>query len=513
MVLAVTAPIIAVIMVFSAGVGSADSPPWVGVNTSYYMGTAALCGLVALGAGLIGTGTAIAVTFLNIPMRRFLSVGLVLPFALPGYIVAYAYGAFFAPFSAGGILLREAGIAGLDLKNLFGAGLILTLTTYPYVYLAVRASLAIRSGQLIEAATSLGTSPGRALRRVILPISRPAIAAGLALALMETIGDYGVADYSGVATLSTGIFKTWYGQGNLAAAGQLAGGLFAAAVVLLILEDATRRGATASGIRTRHSNQPERRIASVKMSSGAGAAVSLLCAIPVFLGFALPVLILLELVTSSGTISNFLAWSALTNTLIVSLTGAGIATIIGLLLALMKRGSRSASTGIALKAATAGYAMPGAMVAIGIVILESATSFGPLTNWITTLGISALIYAYVIRFLTAAFQSVDSGFQTVTRRIDEASKALGANATRTFWAIQVPLISPSIVAGGLIVAVDIMKELPATLLLRPFNFETIATRTYRLASDERLAEAAPEALLLIAVAAVPVLVLNRYTSR
>jgi iron(III) transport system permease protein len=489
------APIAAVLWAAAGGDISAVTQ---GPAARYAVGTALLCLMVGIGAGVIGAGAAAAVCLAEFPGRRLFAVLLALPFAIPAYIAAYAYGDFLGPFGPVADLIGAGNLP--EIRTLPGAAFILTLATYPYVYLAMAASLSSRSGLLIEAARMLGAGPFKTVWSVLLAASRPAFAGGLALALMETAGEFGVADYFGVPTLSVGIFRTWYGLGDLSAATQIAALLFFAALVFVFLEQAGRRG------RAAEAPAGARRRRLIKLSPVAAMFVVILISLPIIFGFVIPAGVLvakLDLALSPGAAFNL--GSSAANTARVAGLGAAIAIAASIALAYSARRSDNALTRAFVRIATLGYAVPGAVIAIGILTLAA---------WMSrTIGAGAagglviLLYAYAARFTTAAFNAVAGGLAQISPQMDAAARNLGANGTRIIASIHWPQTRGAVLAGAAIVAIDIAKELPATLLLRPFNFETLATRIYRLASDERLADAAPAALILIGLGLIPVLIL------
>lgn len=489
----VAAPVGFVLGGFWSGGGISQAHIWTTNGLDYLVGTLLLCLLVGAGAAVIGAGAALLVSFSEFPGRRILSAALALPFAVPAYIGAYAYADLLGPFGAWS---RVFGGAPPDIRTLAGAAFILTLSVYPYVYLAMRASFAGRSGALLEAARMLGAGPSRAALMILLPAGRAAFAGGLALALMETAADFGVADYFGVPTLSVGIFRTWYGLGDLAAASQLAGGLFLIALILTILESTARRGLGADSAR----GQRDR--ARIRLSPTAALAALVFCAIPVLLGFAAPVALLAaKLAVPEGAGALHGLGDAVRNTTLVAVSGAIAAVLLATLLVYAARRSKTLAQQAALRAATMGYALPGAVIAIGVLGFASALG----SAGITLSGFALLLYAYVARFLTAGYNSVAGGIAQIHPFADDAARMLGAGPGRILMRIHWPIARNAFAAGAFVVLIDIAKELPATLLLRPFNFETLATRIYRLASDERLADASPAALILVAVSLAPVL--------
>ena len=504
------APVGFVLASLFSGLGDVQQHIWATTGPRYLAGTLLLCALVGAGAALIGAGAASLVALTSFPGRRFLGAALVLPFAVPAYIAAYAYADFLGPFGPVATLLggpaAEAARLIPNIRSVVGAGFILALSTYAYVYLALRASLEARSAAYLEAARSLGARPMEAARFVMLPIGRAALAGGVALALMETVAEFGVADYFGVPTLSVGIFRTWYGFGDLAAASQIAAGLFLIALVLTLVEQASRRGLAAEG--ARGGREPAR----IRLTGAAALGAFAFCAAPPLFGFAIPAGVLLSKLAgpaaslAQGSFATMAARAAL-NTFVLACAVSIIGIIVAAALALAARRGRHS---LAVRIATLGYALPGAMLAIGV--LAAATALREQTGVLIG-GMTILVYAMTIRFLTAGYNAVSGGLSQIHPLTDDAARMLGARSSAIAARIHLPLSGRAIAAGALIIFIDVAKELPATLLLRPFNFETLATQVYRLASDERFAESAPAALILIAVSLIPVIWLNAFSSR
>ncbi len=496
----VAAPILAT---FAGAVsGGVEQGQSLSINAARYSSTTVmLCALVGLGVAALGGGAALITALTDFPGRRYFEIGLALPFAIPAYVAAYAYADFLGPFGF------VAGIVGAgavpEIRTLFGAAFVLVLATYPYVYLAMRASLAARSSAFMEAARMLGASPMRAATKVLLAAGRPALIGGIALALMETAADYGVADFFGVPTLSVGIFRTWYGLGYVAGAMQLAVGLFLLAVLLILIEEASRRGRVDENVKA-HRGRARLRLSRLH----AGAAI-FGCSLPVLFGFIIPAGVLfvkLDPQLSVGA-AHGLTQSVL-NTAFLAIAGAAMATALAVLLAYAARRTQAKSAKILLRIATLGYAIPGAVIAIGILALTAM--IGRFSSAVGAGGVGVMLYAYVARFLTASFNATSGGLQQISPQMDAAARSLGAGPSRIIKDIHWPQMRGAALAGAAIVAIDIAKELPATLLLRSFNFETLSTHIYRLASDERLADAAPAALILIALGLIPAVALSLF---
>ena len=513
--LVLTLPVLAVLASLFNPASQSAGHIWATNGPAYLRGTLILCLGVGVLSGIVGTVCAVLVSLFDLPGRRFFSFALALPFAVPGYIAAYSYGDFLSPFGGLSTLLGGFGfdprLAGAlpSIRSMPGAIVILSVTVYPYVYLAVRADLVGRSAAYLEAARSLGASPARSIMRVLVPGTRTAMLGGLALALMETAADYGVADYFGVRTLSTGIFRTWYGLGDLTAAAQLASGLFIIAAFLLLLEDSIRRARTHEPVR---GGRTARRLA---LRAPGKVLAIVFCSMPIFFGFILPVIILISLAAQQTGLDARLAsiLRAGGNTLILASVSAIAVMVLSIILAYAKRqashnkATQSPIVASLIRLMTLGYAIPGAVIAIGI-LLGGAFILKPFGLSITQGGIFILLFAYIVRFLTAGYNGAHGGLSQISPLMDMAGRSLGAHDGRLMTRLHLPIARPALIAGAIIVFIDVSRELPATLLLRPFNFETLATSVYRLASDERLGAAAPMALALILAGLIPVTLLS-----
>lgn len=493
------------------------------VLPGYISNTLQLMALVAAMTAFIGIGTAWLTVSTRFPGRRIFNWALVLPLATPAYIVAYVYTDLLS--FAGPVQSALRALTGWHVgdyyfpavRSLPGAAVMLSLVLYPYVYLLARTSFERQSAALFEAARILGAKPWRAFLRVALPCARPAIAGGLALVLMETISDFGVVDYFAVPTLTAGIFRTWFNLGDALSAAQIAAWLFVFAIALVFIEVAGRRGKVANPMARDMAPTPR------QLGPIAGPAVALACALPVILGFVVPAGVLLRYAILEGDPMlgrNFFdfAW----NSLLVAAIAAVLATFLALLLAYGERLHPTRFNKVSIRFATLGYALPGAMIAIGILKLSTGIDrafagavegFGFSPGLIITGSIAGLVFAYVARFLTAAYNATHSGLEKIHPTLDAAARSLGAAPRRVLSAIHVPLLTGALASAALIVFIDVMKELPATLLLRPFNFETLATRTYRLASDEKLGEASTAALMIVLLGLLPTILLSISISR
>ncbi|AUX70537.1 iron ABC transporter permease [Porphyrobacter sp. HT-58-2] len=493
-----------------------------------YIANTALLMLLAGGiAAIIGTGCAWLIAATRFPGQRLLGWALVLPLALPAYLAAYIYADMLD--YAGPVQSALRSLTGWgaedyifpDIRSLGGGAFVLGFVLYPYVYLLARTAFATQSLTQFRAARSLGAPPARAFRQVALPAARPAIAGGLALVLMEVLADFGVAEYFAIPTFSTGIFRSWLAMGDKAAALKLAAVMLVFVILLVAWEAQSRRGRSDSrdGLAARPTDEPL-----VGLSPLGKVLAFAACALPVLLGFVLPAGYLVSLALSetaqnaAGEIGTYLKGS-----LWLGLATALLCLIAALLLAFARARSPSRAAAGAIRLATLGYALPGALLAVGLLAPlgafdQSLTRFARdslgWTGGLLLTGTSAiLVYALSVRFLTVAYNSVSGGLARIPPSLDAAARSLGAGPSQVLARIYAPLLAPSLAGAAALVFIDTLRELPATLILRPFNLETLATRTYRLASDERLVEAAIPALILLAAGLLPVLVLNRLGKR
>ncbi|WP_233998549.1 iron ABC transporter permease [Erythrobacter sp. YT30] len=520
-------PIIAVLFAIPLGESALISHLMSTVLPRYIANTAALMAIAGGIAVVIGTGCAWLVSAAEFPGRRVLSWALILPLAVPAYIGAYLYADlldFSGPVQSGlrAVTGWEVGDYSFpQIRSLWGGGAILGLVLYPYVYLLTRASFATQSIAQFQAARSLGARPWVAFTRIALPGARPAIAGGLALVLMEVLADFGVADYFAIPTFSTGIFRSWLAMGDKQAAMGLAAMMLVFVIALVTFEAMTRGGSSESrdGLGARAGAEPL-----VALSPMGKALALIACLLPVLLGFVIPALTLAGMAVTDPAIAaaRDLADYA-SGSLWLGIASALVCCLAALLLVFAKTRSNSLLTRGTIRIATLGYALPGALLAVGLLsplgafdqtltrAVRDGTSY---TGGLLLTGTSLiLIYALSVRFLTVAYNALDSGMAKIPPSLDAAARSLGARPARVLARIYVPLLSPSLAAAGALVLIDTLRELPATLILRPFNLETLATRTYRLASDERLVEASIPALILLAAGLLPVLLLSRTGKR
>lgn len=487
---------------------------------SYLINTAFLLAMTGTLALVIGVSTAWLISATQFKGRTVLSWALVLPLAAPAYIIAYLYTdllAFSGPLQSAvraGFGLQASTAVLPNIRSLPGAAVLLALVLYPYVYLLARTAFQMQAGGQFQAARTLGQSAYGAFFKVALPGARPAIAGGVSLVLMETLADFGVADYFALPTFSTGIFRTWLALGEKQAALKLAGMMLVIVAALVGLEAASRRGRVDNAGRT--ASRMDRLILSRKHS----VIALCVCAAPVLLGFVIPMALLVSYTLSGGDQMlgrGFLSYAW--NSARVAIVASMIAVALALVLSYVHRSGAGRTARFAIRFSTLGYALPGALLAVGLLgpiggFDQSLTraakeTFGWSGGLLLTGTTAILIYAYVVRFMTVSYNTVSAGLQRISPVTDAAARTLGASPFGVLQRIHLPLLRPALLSAGLLVFVDVMRELPATLILRPFNFETLATRVYRLASDERLMEASTAALAIVLIGLIPILLLNR----
>ena len=487
-----------------------------------YVGNSLLLMLgVAVGTLIGGVGCAWLASMCTFPGRGVFEWALLLPMALPAYIIAYTYTGlldFAGPVQGTlrDVLGWQAGDYWFpEVRSLGGAVVMLSLVLYPYVYLLTRAAFLNQSLCVLDVSRTLGNGPWRTFFTVALPLARPAIVAGLSLALMETLADYGTVQYFGVSTFTTGIFRTWYGFDDAAAASQLAAVLMLFVLALIGLERGLRRQA-----RFHHTSQRHQEIRRIRLTGWKAAGAFLFCFLALFFGFLLP--------------AGQLAWWSLSVAeepfdtrfgLLVwhSVQLAGLAALLSVALALFlgygRRLDRGRVVRSAVRLAGMGYAVPGTVIAVGVIIpfawidntLDSffRATFGLSTGLLLSGTLAALLFAYMVRFLAVSLQTVNTGLDRIKPSLDEAGQSLGYRPAEIVARIHLPILKGSLLTALLLVFVDVLKELPATLILRPFNYNTLAVRAYEMASDERLADAAPASLAIVLAGVLPVILLSR----
>lgn len=481
---------------------------------AYVKNTLLLMGGVAVITFVIGVPAAWLVTTTRFFGRRVLEWALILPIAIPGYIAGFAYTGmldYTSPlysFFRNHFDIHTGQYFLVNLMNLPGAVFIFSITLYPYVYLIARAYFRQQSASLIEASASLGMSKFRTFTGVIVPVARPAIAAGISLALMEVLNDYGLVKYYGVDTFTTGIFTAWFAFGSLNAALRLAVYLLTFVLALIFIERFQRRKIKYV------SDKNERPMARFDLTGKKASFAFIVCALPVVFGFVLPFSKLVHWTWQIYTdmiASDFI--NLLLNSFLLAAVSALLVAAISVFLAAALRYYPLFSIQMSQRLATLGYAIPGAVVAVGLLVtflwLEEKTGIG-----ITLTGTwFALVFAYIVRFMAVGYNSIESGFQNIPLSLDHSSRSLGRSKFKTLAAINMPLLTGPVIAAALLVFIDVLKELPLTLILRPFNFDTLAIRAFEYASDERVAEAAPAAIIIIFTGLLPVILLNKLLNR
>jgi len=486
-------------------------------------GTVALLAGIGLACAVIGVGTAWLVTQYEFPGRRLFEWALVLPLAMPTYITAYIYVDFLGFQGPLQTALRAlTGWRSLrdywfpDPRNLAGAIFVMAVVLYPYVYLSVRALFGLQSAAIVESGRTLGATPRQLFWRIGLPLARPALAAGLTLALLEALNDIGASEHLGVRTLTLSIYTTWLNRGSLAGAAQIAC-IMLLFVVALILIEQRLRGQRRFALSVR---QP-RAVGRARLGGRPAALAILACAIPVLLGAVLPIGFLASEVIRRGLLTQIdgALLIHLGHTMLLSGLAAAIVVALGLAIAAGARQGREPWLPAALRAACLGYALPGAVLALGLLGPLAAFDNAFANAMVAWFGLNpgllligsgaALVIAYVVRFLPIAIGGIESGLSRISPRVDDAARALGAGAPEVLRRLHWPLARPAIAAAALLVFVDCMKELPATLLLRPLNVETLATIVYGHASRGSFEDGALAGLLIVLAGLYPAVILAR----
>ena len=487
----------------------------------YIGNTLALALGVGIGAFVVGVGTAWLTTMCRFPGRRIFEWALLVPLAVPAYVIAYTYTDLleFAGPVQGALRALFGWTSARDywfpeVRTLGGAMAMFTLVLYPYVYLLARAAFLAQSVAVLEVSRTLGRGPWSSFYSVALPMARPAIVVGLALVVMETLNDFGTVDYFAVPTLTLGIFNVWFGMSSIEGAAQLATILLVFVLVLIGFERSQRGGRSFQESGVRYKPLPGYELHGVRATVAVVA-----CLLPILLGFVVPGGVLLNHALSfyRATLeSQFFAYAA--NSVFLSGAAAGVAVAIATFMAYAVRLRRSPVMRAMAWVASMGYGVPGAVLAVGAVIplawfdntLDGfmRSAFGISTGLILSGTVIAVIVGYVVRFLALSFGTMEAGLAKVTPSMDDAARSLGHGPFEVLRKIHMPMVRGSLLAASLLVFVDCMKELPMTLLLRPFNFETLATFVYQFASDEMLEEAALAALTIVVVGIGPVILLS-----
>lgn len=474
-------------------------------------------------ATLIGVGTAWAVVAYDFPLRRFLAWALVLPLAVPPYLAAYAFTEFL--IYPGPVQTLVRAVFGFetpsdywfpDIRSTGGAALVMALVLYPYVYMTARMVFIMQGRNIADVARTLGAGPGRVFWRVLLPVARPAIVAGLALVLMECLNDIGAVEYLGVRTLTFAIFSTWLNRSSLEGAAQIAMVMLVLVLALLVLEQWVRRRQRFHAARA---TQMVLRPSRLRLSGAARLAVPALVALPVVLGFGIPLYVFGSYASRRlYQFADSALYDALVNSVITAGATAALTVALALFLINAARLSRAPLVGTMTRLAMIGYAVPGTILSLGLLFSLSRIDnwvdalsrdwLGVPTGLILTGSIAGVVLACSIRFLTLAEGSLRAGLAKLPPNLDEAARSLGRTPIASAAAVLLPLMRPAILTAAVLVFVDTVKELSATILLRPFGFNTLATHVYENASRAMVQEGAAASLLIILVAMVPVVLLS-----
>lgn len=491
-----------------------------------YVGNTLLLMLgVGIGTLLIGVSCAWVCTLCRFPGRRIFQWALLLPMAMPAYIIAYTYTGmldFTGPLQTALRAWFDWGFGDYwfpEIRSLPGAILMLSLVLYPYVYLLARAAFLEQSVCVLEASRTLGCGPWRSFFTVALPMARPAIIAGLTLALMETLADFGTVQYFGVDTFTTGIFRTWYGLGDIDAASQLAALMMTFVLVLIVLERWSRHRARYHNTGQRHQDLP-----GYQLRGGRALAAFVVCLLPLTFGFLLPAAQLGAWAVATWEHSFDADFLILMRNSLLLAAGAAVLTLaLALLLAYGKRLRPTPVIRAGVQVASMGYAVPGLVIAIGVIIpfawLDNTVdswlrdNFNISTGLLLSGTVAALLFAYVARFMAVALHAVEAGLGKVKHSMDDAARVMGLRPLQVLRRVHLPVLRGSLLTALLLVFVDVLKELPATLVLRPFNFNTLAVRAFELASDEFLAESSLAALAIVVAGIVPVILLSLTIAR
>ena len=479
---------------------------------------------VSFGVLTMGVITAWLTSMCEFPHRRLFSWLLLLPLAIPAYIIAYTYTGLLDFAGPVQTLIRDWTGWGIrdywfpEVRSIGGAIAMLSLVLYPYVYMMARAAFLEQSVCALEASRTLGSTPLNGFFRVALPLARPAIVTGLSLALMETLADFGTVQYFGIGTFTTGIFRTWFGVGDGTTASQLAAMMLVFVFALIILERWSRKRA-----KFHHTSQKYAAIKRFQLKGKMAFFAWIVCLLPVLFGFIIPALQLLYWVFTTAEETIDASFFSLTiNSMLLAISASVIAVSIALLLAYGRRLYKAPVIRTGVTIASLGYAVPGTVIAVGVMtpfaLIDNAVdgwmreTFDISTGLILSGTIFALLFAYTVRFLAVSVNAIESGLGKIKPTMDDAGRSMGLSPLAVLRQIHLPLMRGTVLTALLLVFVDVLKELPATLILRPFNFNTLAVRAHEMAADERLADAAAPALMIVLVGILPVILLSKAIS-
>ena len=462
----------------------------------------------------IGSVTAWVVTNYNFFGKKFFEWGLILPLAIPPYILAYTFTGLFDSYGTANEIardlfnLQQSAVLFPNIRNIYGAIIVFAFTLYPYVYLICRTAFLNQSKSMFEVGRTLGLSQTLVFFRLALPLVRPALIAGTMIVAMETLSDFGAVDHFAVSTFTTGIFRTWYGMYDLTTAMQLASMLLIFITFCLIIERTSRRNASYDSVSSNFKPSPVQKLDSLK-----SFACFLVCFLPIFIGFLLPILEILNWALSfnSGFFDKqFLSISS--NTILLSVTSAILCTFIAMIINFSIRYKNSPLLKFINPFLNIGYAVPGLILAVGIVqlfVFVDSKLLNSLEGYFLTGSIFGLIFAYVIKSYALANSTYEAGYQKINKVIDDSARILKSRGFNLLYRVHFPILKTSFFTSILLVTSEVVKELPATLILRPFNFETLAVSTYIYASEERMIEAAAPATAIILIGLIPIYFISK----
>lgn len=462
----------------------------------------------------IGSVTAWVVTNYNFFGKKFFEWGLILPLAIPPYILAYTFTGLFDSYGTANEIardlfnLQQSAVLFPNIRNIYGAIIVFAFTLYPYVYLICRTAFLNQSKSMFEVGRTLGLSQTLVFFRLALPLVRPALIAGTMIVAMETLSDFGAVDHFAVSTFTTGIFRTWYGMYDLTTAMQLASMLLIFITFCLIIERTSRRNASYDSVSSNFKPSPVQKLDSLK-----SFACFLVCFLPIFIGFLLPILEILNWALSfnSGFFDKqFLSISS--NTILLSVTSAILCTFIAMMINFSIRYKNSPLLKFINPFLNVGYAVPGLILAVGIVqlfVFVDSKLLSSLEGYFLTGSIFGLIFAYVIKSYALANSTYEAGYQKINKAIDDSARVLKSRGFNLLYRVHFPILKTSFFTSILLVTSEVVKELPATLILRPFNFETLAVSTYIYASEERMIEAAAPATAIILIGLIPIYFISK----
>ncbi|WP_416798086.1 ABC transporter permease [Ciceribacter azotifigens] len=509
-------------------IGLADSGDWQHMLTNVVPRatgrTLALLAATGVLTGIFGIGAAWLVASCDFPLRRFLSSALVLPLAIPSYLAAYAFGEFLD--FTGPVQSAYRALFGFrsardysfpDIRSLGGAVLVMSAVLYPYVYLACRSMFVMQGRAAADVARTLGAGPLRVFARVQIPMARPAIIVGLTLVMMETLNDIGAVEYLGVNTLTFSIYDTWLNRGSLSGAAQIACVMLVFVVGLLVIERRARRLQRFSSNKTTAVVPDAVRL---KLTDARRWAATIFCSIPVLIGFVTPVAVLSTFALRRlDDFADARLLKALGHSILVSSSAAVVTILLAFMLAYASRTERTMLTTGASRLASLGYGVPGTILGMGVLIPFAAidnavdgalrSTFGISTGLLLSGTGFAIVYAATVRFLTMAEGTIDAGFHKLSPHLDMAARALGRTRFQTLKEVLLPNMRPAVLTAALLVFIETMKELSATILLRPFNFNTLATLVYEDASRAKVQDASVAALIIIIAGLIPVVLVSR----